>query len=279
LSPEIIALVLVAALMHAGWNTIAKLNAARAGDAVVVGIMAGWPALVVLPFTVLPERASWPQLVASVIIHFFYFRARARAYHGGDLSVAYPLMRGVPPLIVAALAALVFGEQLSLTGWTAILLLVAGVLTLGWDGLRARALRGSSARFVAIQIAIIACYTLVDGWGVRAAGSALSYIAWMFVLTAAALGFAAVPSIRELRREGARAFAVAAAGGIFTFGSYGVALWAMTHALVALVAALRETSILFGAGLGAWLLRERFGACRWMAVGMILAGVAGMRLV
>jgi len=265
--------------MHAGWNTIAKFNAARAGDAVVVGIMAGWPALLVMPFCGLPERASWPQLIASVVIHFFYFRALVKAYHGGDLSVAYPLMRGLPPLVVAALASAVFGEVLSLAAWGAVLMLIAGVLTLGWEGLRARALRGSSGRFVLLQIAIIATYTLVDGSGVRAAGNALSYIVWMFVLTALVLGFAAVPSMRELRREGAAAFAVAAIGGIFTFGSYGVALWAMTRAPVALVAALRETSILFGAGLGAWLLRERFGARRWMAVGMILAGVVGMRLV
>jgi len=275
---EIIAAVLVAALMHAAWNTIAKLNAARAGDAVIVGIMAGWPAALALPWAGIPERASWAQLGASVVIHFFYFRALARAYVGGELSVAYPLMRGVPPLGVALLAAGLFGEQLSLSAWGAVLLLVAGVILLGWDGLRRGALKGAAGRFVALQIVIIVTYTLVDGSGVRASGNAFAYIVWMFLLTAVVLLLGARGSLGALAREGPRAFGVAAIGGLFTFGSYGVALWAMTRAPVALVAALRETSILFGAALGAWLLRERFGPHRWAAVVMILGGVAGMRL-
>jgi len=279
LSTYLIAIVLAAALMHAGWNTIAKLNAARAGDAVIVGIMAAWPGVLVLPWAGVPDKAAWWQLTASVVIHFFYFRALARAYAGGELSVAYPLMRGVPPLVVAMFAATVFGEELSVVAWSAVILLVAGVLLLGWDGMLKHALRGNSARFVLLQIAIIATYTLIDGSGVRASGNALAYIVWMFVLTGAVLALAARSSLRELEREGRSALMVAAVGGLFTFGSYGVALWAMTHAPVALVAALRETSILFGAGLGAWLLRERFGARRWMAVAMILGGVAGMRLV
>src|SRR4051812_10141527 len=150
MSLEIIAIVLVAALMHAAWNTIAKLNAARAGDAVIVGIMAGWPAALALPWSGIPERASWLQLGASVAIHFFYFRALAQAYVGGELSVAYPLMRGVPPLLVALLAASLFGEPLSVFAWIAVLLLVAGVLVLGWDGLRNKALKGTAARFVVL---------------------------------------------------------------------------------------------------------------------------------
>jgi drug/metabolite transporter (DMT)-like permease len=277
-STDIIAAVLVAALMHAGWNTIAKLNAARAGDAVIVGIMGAWPAVLTLPWAGLPDRACWPQLAASVAIHFVYFRALARAYAGGDLSVAYPLMRGVPPMMVAAIAVVLFGEHLALLAWGAIGVLLGGVLLLGWDGIRKGALRGSSGRFVALQIVIIACYTLVDASGVRASGTPLTYITWMFVLTATAMAFAARDSLRALLKEGPGAFAVAATGGLFTFGSYAVVLWAMTRAPVALVAALRETSILFGAGLGAWLLRERFGARRWLAVAMIVAGVAGMRL-
>jgi drug/metabolite transporter (DMT)-like permease len=278
MTSEIIAAVLAAALMHAAWNTIAKLNAGRAADAVVVGILGAWPAALVLPWAGLPDRASWGQLVASVVIHFVYFRALARAYAAGDMSVAYPLMRGMPPLVVALLGATLFNEPLSLLGWTAIGVLVAGVLLLGWDSLRRGSLSRVAARYVALQIAIIATYTLVDGSGVRASGNPLAYIAWMFVLTAAAMAFAARDSFALLAKEGRRSVGVAIAGGLFTFGSYAVALWAMTRAPVALVAALRETSILFGAALGAWLLRERFGVHRWCAVGLILGGVAGMRL-
>jgi drug/metabolite transporter (DMT)-like permease len=207
-----------------------------------------------------------------------YFRALARAYSGGELSVAYPLMRGIPPVLVGLIAVVLFDETLSALAWTAIGVLVAGVLLLGWDSMRRGALRGSTAGFVLLQIGVIVTYTLVDAAGVRASGSAFAYIVWMFVLTAAAMALAARGALRKLAAEGPRALGVAAAGGLFTFGSYAVALWAMTEAPVALVAALRETSILFGAGLGAWLLRERFGARRWLAVALIVAGVAGMRL-
>lgn len=278
MTTELIAAVLVAALMHAGWNTIAKANAARAGDAVIVGILAGAPAAIAAPWTGIPAQAAWPQLVATALLHLAYFQVLAGAYRGGDLSVAYPLMRGLPPLLVAAIAVMLFDELLSAGGWAAILVLVAGVMLLGWEGLRKGALRGASARFVGLQIAIIASYTLVDASGVRAAGNPWSYIVWMFVLTALVLLPGSLGSLLALAREGPRAAALAALGGLFTFASYATAMWAMSRAPVALVAALRESSILFGAGFGAWFLGERFGARRWLAVGLVLGGVATMRL-
>jgi drug/metabolite transporter (DMT)-like permease len=277
-STPILAAVLLAALMHAAWNAIAKLNARRAGDAALVGVAAGLPAALYAPFAGLPDAAAWPQLLASALIHLAYFRVLARAYRGGELSVAYPLMRGLPPLLVAVLGVLLFGELLSLAAWCALLVLLAGVLLLGWDALAQQSLRHGSARWVALQIAIIAAYILVDGSGVRAAGNPASYIAWMFLLTSLLLLWGATPSLQRLAREGPRALGVALLGGLLTFGSYGIALWAMTQAPVALVAALRETSIAFGAALGAWLVRERFGARRWAAVALVLAGAAAMRL-
>ncbi|MFM9967018.1 MAG: EamA family transporter [Burkholderiales bacterium] len=276
---DVIAAVLLGALLHALWNTLAKRNAGRAGDAVVVGILAGIPAALTLPFTPLPLANAWPQIFASAIIHVGYFKVLAGAYRGGDLSVAYPLMRGLPPLVVAASSILVFGEALSLTAWGAMLMLIAGILVLGWDGLRAGALTRSAARFVAIQIVIIVCYTLVDASGVRAAGNAWSYIAWMFALTSVALLPVSRPSLRAIVNAPRWHFFITLLGALCTLGSYGIALWAMTRAPVALVAALRETSILFGAALGAWLLGERFGATRWFAVFVVTCGVAAMRMV
>jgi len=279
MSLEVIAAVLFGALLHALWNTLAKRNASRAGDAVVVGIVAGIPAALTLPLTALPLTAAWPQVVASAIIHVGYFKVLAGAYRGGDLSVAYPLMRGLPPLVVAVAAIFIFGELLSIAAWCALLVLIAGVLLLGWEGLRGGALSASGARFVAVQIAIIVVYTLVDASGVRTAGNAWSYIAWMFALTSVGLVPLSMSSLCGIAVEGARSAAVALLGGVCTLGSYGIALWAMTRAPVALVAALRETSILIGALLGVWLLGERFGARRWVAVLMVAAGVICMRLV
>ncbi len=279
MSLGVIAAVLFGALLHALWNTLAKRNAGRAGDAVVVGIMAGIPAALTLPWSDMPLRAAWLQILVSAIIHVGYFKVLAGAYRGGDLSVAYPLMRGLPPLVVAAAAVSVFGESLSVAAWCALLALIVGVLLLGWEGLRGGALSNSAARFVGIQIVIIVVYTLVDASGVRAAGNAWSYIAWMFALTSIGLVPFSLASLRGIGAAGARAASVALLGGLCTLGSYGIALWAMTRAPVALVAALRETSILIGAVLGAGLLGERFGARRWIAVLMVLAGVVGMRLV
>ena len=279
MSLVVIAAVLCGALLHALWNTLAKRNAGRAGDAVVVGIMAGLPAALSLPFIELPHSAAWPQIIASALIHVAYFKVLAGAYRGGDLSVAYPLMRGLPPLVVAVAAIFLFAETLSLAAWSALLVLISGVLLLGLEGLKGGALSASAARYVVLQIAIIVLYTLVDASGVRAAGNAWSYIAWMFALTSLGLLPVSLASLRAVALEGTRATGIALIGGVFTLGSYGIALWAMTRAPVALVAALRETSILFGAMLSVWLLRERFGARRWIAVLMVLAGVAGMRLV
>jgi len=277
MSLEVIAVVLLAALMHAGWNTLAKRNFGG-GDAVVVGVLAAWPALLALPFVGVPARAAWPMLAASALIHIAYFRVLARAYERGELSVAYPLMRGVPPLVVAAVAAVLFGEMLSTPAWMGVAVLVGGVLVLGWDGLSAGTLHARSIRYVGIQIAVIAAYTLVDGAGVRASGNPFAYIVWLFVLIAIALVVSTPAPLVAAYRAGGRTLAIAAVGGALTFGSYAAALWAMTQAPVALVAALRETSSLFGAVFAAWFLGERFGATRWAALVLIVGGVAAMRL-
>src|SRR5262245_31108482 len=161
-----IAVVLCAALMHAAWNTIAKLEH-RSSDAVIVGIAAALPALLTLPWVGVPSRSAWPQLAASVAIHVGYFRVLARIYTGGELIVAYPLMRGLPPLVVAIGSVLFFGETLNIGVWMAIGILVAGVVLLGWDGFSRGAVSGGAIAFVALQVMLIAAYTLIDASGVR----------------------------------------------------------------------------------------------------------------
>jgi drug/metabolite transporter (DMT)-like permease len=272
-----IATVLGAALMHAAWNTIAKLEH-RSGDAVIVGIAAALPALAALPWVGIPSRSAWPQLAASIVIHVAYFRVLAQIYRGGALSVSYPLMRGLPPLAVAAGSVAFFGETLNIAVWTAIAVLVAGVVLLGWDGLSRGAVSSRVIAFVALQVMLIAAYTLIDASGVRVAGNAFAYVAWLFVLTAVASLVPARREVRRVSRGDARTLLVVLIGGALTFASYTVVLWAMLRAPVALVAALRETSTLFAASFGALLLDERFGARRWVALALIFGGVAGMRL-
>jgi drug/metabolite transporter (DMT)-like permease len=270
--------VLAAALLHASWNALAKAASGKAGDVIAVGIAAGLLAALALPFLPLPASASWPQLAASAVIHLAYFKLVEMAYRGGDLSVAYPLMRGTPPLVTAVGAWLLLGEPLSAGGWTAVGVIVVGALALAADGLRARRVSARSLAIVGANIAVIVAYTLVDGSGVRASGSAPSYIAWLFALTALVLVLARPLLGARGLPQSHGAWGLLATGAACTIGSYGIVLWAMTAAPIGLVAALRETSIVFGTLIAAAWLRERVSAVRWAGVALVAAGGAAMRL-
>jgi drug/metabolite transporter (DMT)-like permease len=270
--------VLAAALLHAGWNALAKTASGKAGDVIAVGIVAGVLAALALPFLPLPAPASWPQLAASAVIHLAYFKLVQMAYRGGDLSVAYPLMRGTPPLVTAVGAWLLLDEPLSAGGWTAVGVIVLGALALAADGLRARHVSTRSLAIVGANILVIVAYTLVDGSGVRASGNAPSYIAWLFALTALTLVLTRPWLGTRGLPQSHGAWGLLATGAACAVGSYGIVLWAMTMAPIGLVAALRETSIVFGTLIAAAWLRERVSAQRWVGVALVAAGAATMRL-
>ncbi|HSO07719.1 MAG TPA: DMT family transporter [Pelomicrobium sp.] len=275
----VLGLVLLGAALHAVWNALVRSSPTRVFDAVAVAIVAGMLALPALAALPLPAPASWPQLGASVALHALYFTLVGLAYRGGSLGVAYPIMRGSPPLVTAAGAALLFDEPLTAAGWLAVTGIVAGVFLLGTHGVRGKAISPRAAAVVAANVAVIVTYTLVDASGVRASGSAAAYTGWMFFLTGATLAgiIAALPALR--RSMPARpAWGRLAIGGACTLLAYGIALWAMTQAPVALVAALRETSILFAAAIAAVILQERFTAWQSSGVALILGGVVAMRL-
>jgi drug/metabolite transporter (DMT)-like permease len=270
--------VLAAALLHASWNALAKAASGKAGDVVAVGITAGAIAALALPFLPLPAIASWPQLGASAVIHLAYFKLLEMAYRTGELSVAYPLMRGTPPLVTALGAWALLAEPLSRGGWAAVGVIVAGALALALDGLRARHAKARTLAIVAANIFVIVAYTLVDGSGVRASGNAPSYVAWMFALSALALVLARPWLGARAMPQSRGAWGLLAAGAGCTLGSYGIVLWAMTLAPIGLVAALRETSIVFGTLIAAAFLRERVSRQRWAGVALVAAGAAAMRL-
>jgi drug/metabolite transporter (DMT)-like permease len=271
----VLAAVLFGALLHATWNAVARASRGRGPDAVLIAVGAGvvaLPGLFVLP---LPERASWGALAASVAIHVLYFKLVALVYRGGALSVAYPLMRGLPPLLVAIVSTLLLGEALTVPAWIAVLVLVAGVLVVGGDGLRARAVSPATVAIILLNVGVIVLYTLVDGYGARASGDAVSYAAWMFTFT----GLGLVPFMRRasLGESLAHPWPLAV-GAVCTVGAYGIAIWAMTRAPIPLVAALRETSVLFAAVLGAVVLKERFGRLRWIGVACTVIGLIAVRV-
>lgn len=269
--------VLFGALLHAGWNAQLKSSSDKTLDTALIALLGSMFALPLVLWLGWPVPATWPYLFASLLIHLGYYYALAGAYKHGDLGFAYPLMRGSAPLLVALAASFGLGERLSALAWAGLLGVSCGVLALGFTR---TALAKPKALFFALSNAImIALYTVVDALGVRASGDAITYIATLFMFNG--LPFALVVWARRgpafLAYAGQR-WPLASIGALASFGSYGIALWAMTQAPVAIVAALRETSVLFALLLGYWLLHESFTPRRALGALAIVGGVMALRL-
>jgi drug/metabolite transporter (DMT)-like permease len=271
--------VLFGALLHATWNALIKAQPDKFLAATLVAVGAGVIALPVMAILPAPPMAAWPYIAASSVIHVGYFALVAFAYRSADLGVAYPLTRGTAPPLTALFAFLLVGETLGLNQWLSIAAIVAGIVALSADAL----LRGGLTRNTAIaafaNAGVIVVYTLVDGLGARTAGSGPVYVAWMLAGTALLLlvwmlAARGASFIRALRKEWL--FALGAGG--LSLASYALALWAMTLAPIGLVAAVRETSVLFGALIGTIFFGESFGPKRWLALGLIVAGIIVLRL-
>lgn len=249
-----------------------------------------------------PQPEAWPFIAASVTIHIAYYLLPTGAYKNGDLGLTYPLIRCTAPLLVALASVATLGEHLSLAGWLGVVGVSVGVLVLGLptaipavqpepvEGLAAAhaeqiTLRNKAIAFALANAVIIAIYTVIDAKGARASGNALQYVVTLFLLDGwpfafivlARRGRAAQPYIRAYAKK-RWPMALAGAGAGASLGSYGIALWAMTQAPVATVAALRETSVLFAALLRAWLLKEKFTRRRVVGTLTIVAGVMALRL-
>ncbi len=274
---SVVAAVLLAALLHASWNALVKSGRDTCLTTVMVAAGAGFVSCFALPFVEPPLAASWPFIVASVVVQLVYFELLIATYLSGDMSHAYPIMRGTAPLIVTAAGYLLLGEQLLPTQWLAVLCICGAILGLGLAGGGHAGRR--TTRLALVTACLIACYTLIDGVGVRKAGSPAGYALWMFILS----GIGVVLRTALLRPGQLLPYAlahwhIALLGGVGSAGAYGITLWAMTRAPVATVAALRETSILFATLIAALVLREKISRPRYAAIGLITAGALLMRL-
>ncbi len=270
--------ILFGALLHASWNALVKRAPIKLVATAAVAIGAALISAVTLPFLPKPAPESWPYLAASVIAELLYGVLLSAAYRLGDLGLTYPLMRGAAPLLVALASGPLIAEQLSRPTWVGVCLICGGIFCLIMDA-RSRGHSGPATGLALLNAAIIACYTVIDGLGVRASGSAPAYTLWIFLLTG-------VPWLLWLARrnrprrwgEIRRPVALSLLGGACSLGSYGIALWAMTRAPVAMVAAVRETSIVFGSLLGIFVLHERVTLGRAIAAAAIVIGVLVMKI-
>ncbi|WP_328717444.1 EamA family transporter [Halomonas elongata] len=266
--------VLASALMHASWNALVKVGLDRLLSISLIQVGCGIIALFGVAFVPLPNAAAWPWLLASVILHIGYNIFLARSYRVGDLGQIYPIARGCAPLLVTLIGIGLLSDQPSALGYAGIGLLVLGILCMAFPGGRRYRLEHASLVNALITSAFIAGYTLADGSGARANGDAAGYVIWLFLLDGFGmlLVLVALHGTRTLPQLG-RHWRVGLIGGALSLGAYGVTIWAMTQAPIALVAALRETSVLFAIAIGMIWLKEPLRRERLLAGGLILAGV------
>ncbi len=270
--------VLGAAFLHAAWNGLVRTGASRVQVMMILSAVQGLIGLALTLARPLPGADVWPWLLASGLVHSAYKAFLTFAYEHGDLSRVYPLARGTAPMIVLAVGGAFLGDRLTAHEMTGVLILGLGILTLA-SGVFTE---GESRRLLpyALGAAVAtAGYSMIDGQGARVAGDATLFVAWMFVLDGVV--FAAL--MTGLRGPGAwpgapRVWVTGALGAAASYASYQIVVWAMTQAPIALVAALRETSTVFGVLIGWLVFGERLGRAKVLATLMIVAGVIVTRL-
>jgi drug/metabolite transporter (DMT)-like permease len=280
MDPFVFAVVLFAAACHAAWNAAIKKGLDPLATTVLISIGAALVSAPLVPFVGIPAVAAWPWVAASVLIHLFYFAALIESYRAGDMGQVYPLARGSAPLLTAFGSVFLVGETIGPAAWIGIVLLAGGVLLLSLRGGRELGRLDRRAVGFALFTALTICgYSLVDGVGARHAGSAHAYSVALFI------GIGPVMVLYALARRGlawlpamAPYWGIGLGGGALQLASYAVAIWAMTVAPIAMVAALRETSVLFGALIAVIVLREPLRAARIVAAATIVLGLMLIRL-
>jgi len=270
--------VIFAGVLHAVWNAVAKAAPDRYAGFALIGIAQGASGLLIVLAAGAPARASWPWIAVSVVLHVVYTALLARSYELGDFNQVYPLARGTGPLIVAFVAATVLGEHLSPAQLAGVAAVCGGLGALAFAGGVSRRQAGAIGAALLTGVSI-AGYTVVDGVGVRHAGTPVGYSGWLFFCMGPpvvawvwrARGPAVWPNVRAQWRFGLP-------GGAISVVGYGIVVWAQTRGALAAVAALRETGVITGAIIGAVFFRERMGLPRFAAAGVVVVGVALINL-
>jgi drug/metabolite transporter (DMT)-like permease len=272
--------VLFAAACHAGWNALIKVGLDPLSTTALIALGSAVVAIICLPFFGMPVAAAWPWVIASGIIHLAYFAALIESYRTGDLGQVYPIARGTAPLMTAGAATVFVGEALSAVSWGGIVVLAAGVLLLSARGGRdLETVDRRAVGFAFLTALTICAYSIVDGIGARVSLNPQSYVMWVFIANAVLLvPYAFWRGGRDVAAAMRRFWLRGLVGGTLSAVSYGIALWAMTLAPIAIVATLRETSVLFGAAIAVVWLKEPLRAMRIGAALLIVCGLVLIRL-
>lgn len=273
-------LILLAAVMHAGWNVMVKIgNDAFLNMSLIVGL-GGVLAVFFTPFVAFPDRASWIYLFGSCMSHLGYYTFLVLAYRHGELSQVYPIARGsAPPLVALAAYLLPTHQMLSPIQLAGVVAISAGILSLAADKPIDRAHKWEAIAFGLLTGLTIMAYTLFDGEGIRHAGETqeqqVGYVVWLFVLDAPLLTiYALVTRGAEARAFVRQNWKLGLGGAALSLAAYGIAIIAMRFGEFAHVSALRETSVIFAAVMSAYLLKERFRKRRYVSVTLVALGAA-----
>ena len=273
MNPTAFAIVLVAAFLHAFWNALIKASGDRAASLGMVALAHAVFGAVVVTMVPLPSREAWGFIAASTVIHWLYYYLIFHTYRLGDLSLVYPIARGIAPMLVTLGALATIGEELPPAGWAGVLAISAGVLLLSWRSVVAGVASPSILLALATGL-VIAAYSVVDGMGVRVAGDTLAYVGWLFLLEGVVTLFLVATRPLDFVGLKRRTWALGLFGGFCSALAYGLAIYAMSLAPIGLVSALRETSVIFAAGIGILWLGERPWRPRAAAAVIVALGVA-----
>lgn len=276
MDPAVAAAVLAAALLHASWQALVKSS----GDGVValagMNLVSGTVALALLPFLRLPTPAAALVIALSLALHSGYKIALAQLYARADLSVGYPLARGMTPVFATALGLLFLGETPRGATLIGVLAISAGIAGLVFE----RGLRTLSAASLLAAVAVglsVAAYSALDAYGVRINGDWLGFTAWLVVADSALfLSYALATRREKALLQWRQAWGRTLTSGALGLASYCVFMWALSRAQVGAVAALRETSIVFAAIVATLVLKERMTRARAVSIILVAGGAAAI---
>ncbi|MEU6439063.1 EamA family transporter [Streptomyces sp. NPDC047046] len=271
--------VLTAALLHAIWNALSHAAADKAARTVMINLVYTVCGALIACCTPVPEARAWPFLIASALLQAVYQWLLLQAYRLGDFGQMYPIARGTSPWLVALASTVVLGEALPAGQALGVVVISLGLAGLALaDGLPGRAQWPALAAALGTGV-MIASYTVVDGTGVRDAGTVLGYIGWMFLLQGPVLPLLALARWRDRFGERIRVgWRTGVLGGVLSLAAYGLVVGAQAYGDLASIAALRETSIVIAAVIGVVVFRERLGRWRLVASAVVLGGIAVLEL-
>jgi drug/metabolite transporter (DMT)-like permease len=272
--------VLAAAFMHASWNMLVKTNLDKFSAVFLLQAVLGLAGLAMLIGFGLPPAAAWLYALASAVVHTFYLVFLAKAYEAGDFSLAYPIARGSAPLFTLVGSLLFAGDVITFGELAGILIVIGGLLCLSAARNSMAATHGRTIVFALLTALMISFYTLIDGLGARVAGDAtqyagLAFFAFGLSITATAVALRGPGIIRQV----APYWRSGIGGGLVSALAYWIIIWCMTKAPIAMVAALRETSVFFGLAMSSYILKERLTGMRILGGILIVAGAMVLRLI